>query len=74
MTERDDTLVAQALATSSEKSHFSHVPLSIWEWAEHTGTVVVCLQQGKERADGEDVGVFLKDGHLGDVKDKQRLC
>lgn len=37
------------------------------------GTIVVCLEEGKECADGEDVGVFFENWHLGDVRDKQRL-
>ena len=37
---------------------------------QHTGTVVVCLEQGKEGADGEDVGVLGK--HLDDFNTLER--
>lgn len=38
----------------------------------HTGTVVVCLEQGEEGADSEDVGVFGK--HLDDVDTLERCA
>lgn len=56
----EETLVAHALATSSIRVSmmmYFHGYLCATRGV-HTGTVVVCIEQGKERADDEDVGVF----------------
>ena len=66
VTERDDTLVAQAFATSSGRdSQYG------WcDWSDgasrHTGTVVESLQQGEHGAEGEHIGVFFKN-HVGQL-------
>lgn len=71
MTDRDDTLVAQALATSSGEDVLALSNSVAWEEGKLTGTVVVRLEQGKEGANGENVGK-LGEHHLGE-RYKQRL-
>ena len=65
MTDRDDTLVAQALATSSGEEVLTLSNTITWEKEELTGTVVVRLEQGKEGANGENIGI-LREHHLGE--------
>lgn len=65
-TDRDETLVAQALATSSNSQQ---IPISIHHENGRQGilltsTVVVGIQQGKEGANGEDVVILMKRRHL----------
>jgi hypothetical protein len=64
VTDRDDTLVAQALATSSGEEALALSNTVAWE-EKLTGTVVVRLEQGKEGANGENVGI-LGEYHLGE--------
>ena len=61
VTEREETLVAQAFATSSVKMVRGVLYSTVSE--QRTGTVVVGLKQGKEGADGEDIGVLVKHLH-----------
>lgn len=64
MTDRDETLVAQALATSSEKSQHIGRERKKRE-KKHTGAIVVGLEQGKNAANGKHVCVFLKNHGVG---------
>lgn len=56
-TDRDETLVAQAFATSSTSisvTHRTKAELSL------TGTVIVGVQHGKEGTNSEDIGVLIQ--------------
>jgi hypothetical protein len=39
-----------------------------------TGTVVVSLEQGEARANGEHVGVLVKNDHLGGLRGVPVVC
>jgi hypothetical protein len=63
-TEREDTDVAHALATSS--GVWLVRVLQVSDWRQHTSTVVVGVEQGEEGANGEDI-VVLGELRHGDV-------
>jgi hypothetical protein len=69
VTEREETLVAQALATSSvpESEPLKTLPYVLWlNGIVLTGAIVVGLEQGEEGADGEDVCI-LGHNHVGGI-------
>jgi hypothetical protein len=67
----DDTLVAQALATSSERLISSR---ALWgdQSEPLTGTIVEGIEHSKERPNDEDVGILVE--HLDGFEKQARLC
>ena len=65
VTDRDETLVAQALATSSGKSQHIGREKKKKKKKKHTGAIVVGLEQGKNAANGKHVCVFFKNHGVG---------
>jgi hypothetical protein len=73
VTEREDTLVAQALATSSRREGrlaFLFRVMTGGTRRKLTSTVVIGFHQGKKGAYGKDVGV-VGEHHLGEM---DKLC